>query len=96
MKLKACIVATADLKVTLSAHLPMCLLKVTTEIEKNRGLTAHRRKDIKNPRKRHRLAFDKAQKRRKGQVPGMRQGGAAYGGEATGIKSKVSKSRRFG
>lgn len=71
-------------------------MQVSTEIEKNRGLTAHRRKDIKNPRKKHRMAFDKAQKRRKGQVPGMRQGGPGYGGEATGIKSKVSKSRRFG
>ncbi|KAK9817376.1 hypothetical protein WJX74_000184 [Apatococcus lobatus] len=69
--------------------------KVSSEIEKNRGLTAHRRKDIKNPRKKHRMAFDKAQKRRKGQVQGVRQGGPAYGGEATGIKSKVSKSRRF-
>ncbi len=74
----------------------MIALQVSTEIEKNRGLTAHRRKDIKNPRKRHRLAFDKAQKRRSGQVQGVRQGGSAYGGEATGIKSKVSKSRRFG
>jgi hypothetical protein len=35
--------------------------------------------------------------RRKGQVQGVQQNPASgYAGEATGIKAKVSKSRRFG
>lgn len=36
-----------------------------------------------------------AQVRRGGQVQEAREKTAGYGGEATGIKSKVSKSRRF-
>lgn len=62
----------------------------------NRGLTPHRSKDHKNPRKRLRDKFAKAQIRRKGQVRSMREDGGGYAGEATGIKTSVSKSRRFG
>lgn len=69
---------------------------VTTEIQKNRGLTPHRNKDLKNPRKKNRIKFDQAKVRRKGQVQDVRQGSSKYGGEATGIKAKVSKSRRLG
>lgn len=36
-----------------------------------------------------------AQVRRGGQVQEAREKTAGYGGEATGIKAKVSKSRRF-
>lgn len=69
--------------------------KVTTEIIKNRGLTPHRNKELKNPRKKNRLKFEKALVRRKGQVQEAREGGESYGGEATGIKSKLAKSTRF-
>lgn len=56
-----------------------------------------RRKDLKNPRKKHRVKFAAATKRRKGQVQGVREApGAGYGGEATGVKSHVTKSRKFG
>ncbi|PRW45524.1 Something about silencing 10 [Chlorella sorokiniana] len=69
---------------------------ITRDIEKNRGLTPHRRKDIKNPRKKHRMKYAAATVRRKGQVQEVRSGGgAAYGGEATGIKARVSKSVRL-
>lgn len=70
--------------------------KINTAIEKNRGLTPHRRKDMKNPRKKHRMKFAEANVRRKGQVQAVREGEAgAYRGEATGIKSRVSKSVKF-
>lgn len=69
---------------------------VTTEILKNRGLTPHRRKDQKNPRKRQREKHKDAEKRRKGQVVPVRAQTGPYGGEATGIKAGVSKSVRLG
>jgi len=69
---------------------------ITKEIEKNRGLTPHRRKDMKNPRKKHRVKYAQAQVRRKGAVQEVRaEGGAVYGGETTGIKSRVTKSVKF-
>lgn len=58
-----------------------------------------RRKDLKNPRKKHRVKFAQAVVRRKGQVQGVREApasAAGYGGEATGIKARVAKSTRLG
>jgi U3 small nucleolar RNA-associated protein 3 len=66
------------------------------KIMANRGLTPHRNKDHKNPRKRLRGKFEKAVVRRKGQVRSMREDGGGYGGEASGIKTSVTKSRKFG
>ena len=69
---------------------------VGKKIMANRGLTPHRNKDHKNPRKRLRDKFAKAVVRRKGQVRSMRDDGGAYGGEQTWIKTSVTKSRKFG
>ena len=69
---------------------------VGKKIMDNRGLTPHRNKDHKNPRKRLRDKYAKAQIRSKGQVRSMREDGGGYAGEVTGIKTSVSKSRRFG
>ncbi len=70
--------------------------KIDRAIEKNRGLTPHRRRDLKNPRKKNRVKFEKATVRRKGQVQAMREApGGGYGGESTGINARVSKSVRF-
>ena len=67
--------------------------QIDKAIEKNRGLTPHRRRDLKNPRKKHRIKYAEANIRRKGQVQSVKTGTAGgYGGESTGIKSKVSKS----
>lgn len=67
------------------------------EIYKNRGLTPHRTRDKKNPRKRIRRQFENKEKKRKGQV---RKVGAEapdhYGGEGSGISAHVRKSVRFG
>lgn len=54
-----------------------------------------RRKDIKNPRVKNKMRFEKKSKARRGQVQDVREPSAAYGGESTGIKARVSKSRRF-
>jgi U3 small nucleolar RNA-associated protein 3 len=69
--------------------------KINSAIDKNRGLTPHRRKDIKNPRKHNRAKFEAAKVRRKGAVQELRQKSSSYPGEATGINPRVSKSVRF-
>jgi U3 small nucleolar RNA-associated protein 3 len=69
--------------------------RINNAIDKNRGLTPHRNKEFKNPRKKHRLKYAEATMRRKGQVQEVRDGGGVYGGEGTGIKSKISKSVKF-
>ena len=69
---------------------------ITNDIEKNRGLTPHRSKATKNPRKHNRNKFEKAKMRRKGQVQEVKSGAAGgYGGEKTGIKSGVTRGVRF-
>ena len=68
---------------------------ITREIEKNRGLTPHRSKERKNPRKKHRLRYGKAVVRRKGQVQDVASRPDSYGGEATGVRSKLARSRRL-
>lgn len=66
------------------------------EIIKNRGLTPHRKKANRNPRVKKREMYDKAVIRRKGQVRDVIRGAAgAYGGEMTGIKANISRSRKI-
>lgn len=70
--------------------------KASKTILQNRGMVKYRRKDLKNPRVNQRRKFEKAAKRRKGQVREVRTGEASmYGGEASGIRSKVTRSRRI-
>lgn len=64
-------------------------------ILKNRGLVPHRNKEAKNPRVKKRLAYQKAVVARKGQVRDVVTPTAAYGGEMTGIKANLSRSRRM-
>jgi hypothetical protein len=50
----------------------------------------------RNPRTNQRLKFESAVKRRKGQVQAVRVGEAdRYGGEATGIRTTVSRSHKI-
>jgi U3 small nucleolar RNA-associated protein 3 len=65
------------------------------KIMSNRGLTPHRSKDMKNPRVRLKNKFAKAVVRRKGSVRDMKKGATTYGGEETGVKTSVIKSRRL-
>jgi len=70
---------------------------ISNEIMMNRGLTAHRKKENKNPRVKKRLKYDHAVKARKGQVREVLNGMAdIYGGEMTGIKANISRSRKIG
>lgn len=63
---------------------------------KNRGLVAHKAKINRNPRVKKREQYRKALIRRKGTVREVRTSeGHKYGGEGTGIKSGISRSRKL-
>uniref|UniRef100_A0A8D8SWD1 Something about silencing protein 10 n=2 Tax=Cacopsylla melanoneura TaxID=428564 RepID=A0A8D8SWD1_9HEMI len=65
---------------------------ITYQIAKNKGLTPHRKKELKNPRVKHKLKFRKAKIRRKGQIREPRKELERYGGELSGIKASARKS----
>ncbi|CAI6245796.1 unnamed protein product [Periconia digitata] len=74
--------------------------QITYAIEKNKGLTPHRKKSVRNPRVKKKLAFEAKKKKLKSMKPvfdaGKRaSGAAAYGGELTGIKSGLVRSRKL-
>ena len=66
--------------------------EITRQIAKNKGLTASKRRELRNPRVKNKLKFVKAVKRRKGAVQPIRSKIELYGGEATGIKTHVKRS----
>ncbi|XP_019869298.1 something about silencing protein 10 [Aethina tumida] len=65
---------------------------ITYQMEKNKGLTPHRKKELRNPRVKNRQKFRKAVIRRKGAVREPRKELSRYGGEISGIKASVTKS----
>eukprot|EP00924_Labyrinthula_sp_SR-Ha-C_P012918 augustus_masked-scaffold_12-processed-gene-3.6-mRNA-1 protein AED:1.00 eAED:1.00 QI:0/-1/0/0/-1/1/1/0/414 len=67
-------------------------------ILQNRGLQTYRKKSDKNPRKKLRRKYEKKLKAQKGQVRPMRDKteGENYGGERTGVKSNIVRSRIVG
>lgn len=67
---------------------------MSKEIERNRGLTPHRNKENKNPRKKHRRKFEKKSTALRTSVAGRqkRTDAGAYGGEATGIRTDMARS----
>lgn len=64
---------------------------ITYQIMKNKGLTPHRKKELKNPRVKHRNKYRKALIRRKGAVRTVRKEIKRYDGEKFGIKAGVKK-----
>lgn len=69
---------------------------ISNVILKNRGLVAHKSKLNRNPRVKKREQYRKALIRRKGAVREVRTDeGHKYGGEGTGVKSNLSRSRKL-
>ncbi|KAF3198247.1 hypothetical protein TWF679_002157 [Orbilia oligospora] len=64
-------------------------------IEKNKGLTPHRKKDVRNPRVKKRKKFEAAKKKLGSKKAVYKAPTGAYSGEATGIRTKVIKSVKF-
>ena len=64
---------------------------ITHQIAKNKGLQPKRSKLNRNPRVKHRVKFQKAKVRRKGQVREVRTEVKKYGGEMSGINARVKK-----
>ncbi|XP_065675938.1 something about silencing protein 10-like isoform X2 [Hydra vulgaris] len=69
--------------------------KITYEMSKNKGLIRKRRKELKNPRVKHRMKFKKAVIKHKGQVREVKKEINRYGGEITGIKSSLARSTKI-
>ena len=65
--------------------------QITYQMSKNKGLTPHRKKELRNPRVKHRNKFRKAIIRRKGAVRTVRTEVKRYGGEISGIKASTKK-----
>lgn len=67
---------------------------ITYAIEKNKGLTPKRKKEVRNPRVKKRKKFDEKLKKLSSvrQVYKGGEGRGGYGGELTGIKSNIIKS----
>lgn len=65
---------------------------ITYEMAKNKGLMRKRKKELRNPRVKHKMKFKRAIVKRKSQIPQLRNEAGSYGGEMTGIKSNVAKS----
>ncbi|EMD01006.1 hypothetical protein BAUCODRAFT_192209 [Baudoinia panamericana UAMH 10762] len=68
--------------------------KITYAIEKNKGLTPNRRKELRNPRVKKRVKYEAKKKKLASMKPVYKggEGRGGYGGELTGIKKGLVKS----
>lgn len=68
--------------------------KINYQIEKNKGLTPRRKKDVRNPRVKKRKKFEEKQKKLKSMKAVYKggEGPGGYQGETTGIKTGLIKS----
>lgn len=65
--------------------------QITYQIAKNKGLTPYRKKELRNPRVKHRNKYRKALIRRKGAHRTPRKEIRRYDGEISGISARVKK-----
>ncbi|XP_070153448.1 something about silencing protein 10 [Polyergus mexicanus] len=65
---------------------------ITYQMAKNRGLTPYRKKELRNPRVKHKNKYRKALIRRKGAIREVRKELTRYDGEISGIKAGAKKS----
>lgn len=65
---------------------------ITYQMAKNRGLTPYRKKELRNPRVKHKNKYRKALIRRKGAIKEVKKELTRYAGEISGIKAGVKKS----
>lgn len=70
---------------------------ITYAIEKNKGLTPHRKKDVRNPRVKKRKKYDEKKKKLASMRPTYKggEGRGGYGGELTGIKKGLVRSTKL-
>lgn len=66
--------------------------QITRQIAKNKGLTATKRRELRNPRVKNKIKFRKAVIRRKGAVREVRSKVDLYSGEASGVKTHLKRS----
>jgi U3 small nucleolar RNA-associated protein 3 len=69
--------------------------KITRQIAKNKGLTASKRRELRNPRVKNKKKYLDAVKRRKGAVQPIRPKDKLYQGEPTGIKVNIKRSTKL-
>lgn len=67
---------------------------ISYQIEKNKGLTPHRKKDVRNPRVKKKKKYEEKKKKLASIKPVYKggEGRGGYGGELTGIKKGLVKS----
>ncbi|KAJ1800513.1 something about silencing protein 10 [Coemansia sp. RSA 2399] len=68
---------------------------VSYQILKNKGLMPRRTKEQRNPRVKRKNRYEKAKKKLSSTAVQVRKLEGNYGGEATGIKSNLTRSTRF-
>ncbi|KAJ4367478.1 something about silencing protein 10 [Neocucurbitaria cava] len=73
---------------------------ISYQIAKNKGLTPHRKKSVRNPRVKKKEKYKEKQKKLKSTKPvfdraAAAKGSANYGGELTGIKKGLVRSRKL-
>ena len=71
--------------------------KISYMIEKNKGLTPHRKKIVRNPRVKKKLKYEEKKRKLKSQraVYGGGEAKGGYAGELTGIKKGLVKSTKL-
>ncbi|KAK0732742.1 Sas10 C-terminal domain-containing protein [Apiosordaria backusii] len=71
--------------------------QITYQIQKNKGLTPHRKKEVRNPRVKKRMKYEEKKKKLKS-VRAVYKGGegkGGYQGELSGIKTNIVKSTKL-